>query len=150
MAKIAQPKFPKFDKRLLGVWKSDRRRTFQEWSWNKKLTPQKRKRFQSFFGELEVIYNRNKIISKLRHRNWEQSRRYAIVATDETSIAIVQFGKLEIKNRRKYDVVNLQMVDELFPSKSKIEHIHFDRNHYWISLGNGRNREFFRKIRNGN
>jgi hypothetical protein len=42
MAKAEQPSFPKWDKRLLGVWKSDRRRTFRDWTWTKKLTPQKR------------------------------------------------------------------------------------------------------------
>jgi hypothetical protein len=51
------------------------------------------------------------------------------------------------ENRRKYDVVNLKIVEELFPAEPKIEHIHLDKGHYWISLGNGRNREFFMRIR---
>jgi hypothetical protein len=145
-AKSELPRIPSMDKRLLGTWKSDKRRTFQEWSWTKRLTPQKRNRFKAIFGKLEVTYTRTKVISTLRHRKWEQARRYSVVAADETSVAVVQFGKMEIKNRRKYDAVNLEIAEELFGSKPKIEHIHFDKKHFWISLGNGRNREFFRKI----
>jgi hypothetical protein len=149
MARIVQPKFPKFDKRLLGVWKSDKKRTFQEWRWVKPLPLKKKKRFKSIFGKLEVTYARAKVISTLRHRKWEQARRYVILGIDDESVAILQFGEIEIKNRRKYDSANLKFVKELFGSKPKIQHIHFDKKHYWISLGNGRNRECFRKIRNG-
>jgi hypothetical protein len=143
------PVFPKFDKRLLGTWKSDRARTFKEWVWAKKKSPQKKKWFQSLFGKLEVTYTRTRVIYTLHHRKWEQARRYKVVATDETSTAIVLFGKLQIKDREKYDPENLRFAEELFPSKPQISHIHFDKNHYWISLGTGRNREFFRKSRNG-
>jgi hypothetical protein len=149
MAKAVQPRFPKFDRRLLGVWKSDRKRTFQEWSWEKNITLQKKRRLQSLFGKLEVTYTRNKIITTLRHRKWEQSGRYQIVATDETSVAIAKFGRIQVKNRRNYDPFCLKMAEEIFSPKPTIVHIHFDRKHYWISLGNGRNREFFRKIQDG-
>ncbi|MEJ0090502.1 MAG: hypothetical protein WDM80_12280 [Limisphaerales bacterium] len=144
------PSFPKADKRLLGTWKSDRNRTFREWSWAKKLSPLKKKRFQAIFGKLEITYTRTKVISTLRHQKWAQTRRYVVAATDETSVAIVQYGRTEIKNRLRYDAENLKMVADLFGSKPDIQHIHFDKKHYWISLGNGRNREFFRKIRNRN
>ena len=140
------PRFPKTDKRLLGTWKSDCRRTFEDWSWSKKLSPKKKKRFQSLFGKLEVTYTRHKIILRLRQHQCEQSQRYTVVAADEASVAIVQFGRLKIKNRRKYDPENLKIAEELFPSKPTIQHIHFEKKHYWISLGNGRNCEFFRKV----
>ena len=143
------PVFPKFDKRLLGTWKSDRARTFKEWLWSKKKSPRKKKWFQSLFGKLEVTYARTKVISTLRYRKWEQASRYKVVATDQTSVAIVRFGPLEIKNRGKYDPENLKLAEAIFPSEAQISHIHFDKNHYWISLGTGRNREFFRKIRRG-
>ena len=142
------PRFPKFDKRLLGTWKSDKRRTFFEWNWKKNTPPNKKAKLKSFFGKLKVTYTRTKVISALHHRKWEQARRYVVVAADETGVAIVKYGELEIKNRRRYNVENLKMVEELFPPKPQIEHIHFDKRYYWISLGNGRNREFFRKIRN--
>ena len=147
MSKTKRPNFPKYDRRLLGVWKSDRQRTIGEWTWRKKLTPQKRKLFEAIFGKLEITYTRSKVIQTLRHRQWEQSRRYVVVATDETSVAIVQFGKLEIKNRRRYDKETLKFSQELVPSSPSISHIHFEKNHFWISLGNGKNREFFKKIK---
>jgi len=149
MSKVEQPRFPKWDNRLLGVWKSDRERTFKEWTWTKRLTQKKKKWFKSIFGKLEITYVRGKVIHTLRHRHWEQSRRYLIAATDEKSVAIVQYGKLNIKNRRKYDRINLEILESSFPAKPEISHIHFDKKHYWISIGNGRNREFFKKIKSG-
>ena len=140
------PVFPKIDKRLLGTWKSDKRRTFAEWNWKKGTPPQKKAKLKSFFGKLEITYTCTKVISVLRHRQWERARRYAVLATDDTSVVLVQFGKMEIKGRRRYDLVNLQILEESC-SKPQIEHIHFDRKYFWVSLGNGRNREFFRKIR---
>ena len=144
------PCFPKVDKRLLGTWKSDRKRTFQEWKWTKRLTPQKKKRFESLFGKLEVTYTRVEVIMTLRYRKWEHARQYAIVAVDETSVAVVHFGETKIKNRKRYDPDNLNAAVAIFGSKPKIQHIHFDKKHCWISLGSGRNREFFRKIRDSN
>ena len=142
-----QPSFPKTEKRLLGTWKSDKRRTFAEWSWAKKLTPKKKEWFKSIFGKLEINYGRTKVISRLRHRRWEQSRRYVVLGSDENSVAIVNFGRLEIKNRRKYSPLGLEIVDELH-SKPEIKHIHFDKKHFWVLIGNGKNRQFFRKLRN--
>jgi hypothetical protein len=140
------PRFPKFDRRLLGAWKSDRKRTFEEWSWRKKLPPQKKKRFTACFGNLEINYTRTKIIMTLRYRKWEQARRYQVVASDESSVAIVQFGPMKIKNRSKYDPEHLKLMQKMFPPKPVIQHIHFEKEHFWISLGNGKNREFFWKI----
>ena len=144
---LEQPKFLNVDRRLLGTWKSDRLRTLKEWNWIKRLSLQKKKRFQALFGKLEITYTRTRVVFLLRHRKWEQSRRYELVAADENSVAIVSFGKMRIKNRRNYDPANLKFLDESLWSKPRIQHIHFEKNHYWISLGNGRNREFFRKIR---
>jgi hypothetical protein len=58
-------------------------------------------------------------------------------------VAILHFGKLSaLKNDHRF---GLDLMDEYW-SENKIEHLHFDGKHYWISLGNGKNREFFRKI----
>lgn len=137
----------KFDKRLLGSWKSDARQTFAEWNWGKKATPEKRARFKALFGKLEITYTRNKVISKLAYRGWEQSQSYTVLGADCGSVAIRRFGMLHIKNRSKYDLVNLQLLEALFPEEGVIEHLHFEKDRYWISLGDGRNREFFRKIK---
>jgi hypothetical protein len=68
---------------------------------------------------------------------------------DDESVAIAIFGEREIKDRRKYNPDNLECLRQLFPPKTAIRQIHFDRNHYWIPIGNGNHREFFRKIRGG-
>jgi hypothetical protein len=152
----AVPRFPKTDKRLLGTWKSDRRRTFAEWNWKKNTSPKRRARLQSLFGKLEVTYTRTKVFCHLPDRNpfkfdlrkWETCQRYAVLGVDETTVAIVQFGELEIKDSAKCWPERLWLVKE-FASRPQIKVIHFEKKHYWISLGNGRNREFFKRIHQG-
>jgi len=67
-----------------------------------------------------------------------------VLAADETSVAVLEFGDLKVKNARNYDRLCLESVKEFSP-KRKIHHINFEGEHYWISLG--KNREFFRRIR---
>lgn len=141
------PHSPKIDKRLLDTWKSDARRTFAEWNWKRNTTATKRARFKSFFGKLEITYTRNRIISKFPQQQWEQSQRYAVLGTDKNSVAIVIFGKLKIKNRKRYDPLNLAILEDCHLSDARIEHVHFGDGCYWVSIGNGRNREFFRRIK---
>jgi acyl-coenzyme A synthetase/AMP-(fatty) acid ligase len=136
---------PKTDKRLLGRWKSDARLTFADWNWKKGTSPARKARLKSLFGKLELTYTRTKVISRLRHRRWEQARRYAVLGLDADSVAIMTFGKLEIKARREYDLLCLELLDQI-GSVTKVEHIHFVKNHFWISIADGRHREFFRKI----
>jgi hypothetical protein len=140
------PTFPKHDVRLLGAWRTDKRRTFAEWNWRKGISPKKRSRLKSLFGNLEVTYTRTKVISVLRHRNWETSRHYKVLGLDESSVAISVFGELKVKGPSNYWAEGLRMVKEA-NSKPTIKTIHFDKKNYWVSIGNGKNREFFRKIR---
>jgi len=146
MAKAIQPRFPKTDKRLLGVWKSDKRRTFAEWNWKTRTPPWKKARLKSFFGKAEITYTRNMVHSKLPHRNFEHARQYTILGLDETSVAEVEFGELQIKNRHKYWGEGLKIIKEHF-SKPEIKHIHFDKDYFWILIGTGKHREFYQKIR---
>ena len=140
------PRFPKVDQRLLGTWKSDKTRTLKEWIWEKNASRDKKKRFGTFFGKLEIVYTRTRIISTLRHKDWQTAKRYVVAAADDTSVAVVTYGKLQIKNRIKYDPENLRTAEQILGSGPKISQLHFDKNHYWVALGNGRNREFFKKI----
>jgi hypothetical protein len=145
MTNSIRSRTPRTDRRLLGTWKSDDKRTLKEWTWKRSLSARKRKKFKSIFGKLEVTYTRTKISSRLGPRDWESWRRYSVLAADETSVAILEFGNLRIKNSGNYDPLCMDLVKELC-SKPAIHHIHFEGEHYWISLG--KNREFFRKIRN--
>jgi hypothetical protein len=140
--KLELPSFPKVDKRLLGTWKSDARRTLKDWRWKKSLSPKRIKKCKTIFGKSEAIFTKTKVISRLSHRNWESVRRYAVLGADKNSVAIIEFGELEIKNRKKYEPLTLEFVEEL--SQPRITHIHFVDDYYWISYG--KNREFFRKI----
>jgi hypothetical protein len=140
------PTFPKHDVRLLGTWRTDKKRTFVEWNWRKGISPKKRARVKSLFGNLEVTYTRTKVISVLRHRNWETSRHYKVLGLDESSVAISVFGELKVKRPSNYWAEGLRIVKEAH-SKPAIKIIHFDKKNYWVSIGNGKNREFFRKIR---
>lgn len=135
------PKVPKTDPRLLGTWKSDKRQTFADWNWKKHTPPGKKARLKSLFGKLTLTFTRNAVISSLPHREWQSCRNYSILARDETSVAIVEFG-WELKKSHKDSDPELKD----FFSKPAIKHIHFDKNYIWFSIGNGRNREFFRKI----
>ena len=68
-----------------------------------------------------------------------------MLAVDETSAAILEYGDLTVKNPKNYDSLNLEIAREIY-SKPQINHIHFDRERYWISFG--KNREFFKKLPN--
>ena len=54
-----------------------------------------------------------------------QVQRYQVVARDNASVAILIEGGTD--------------------RGPTISHIHFEGNYFWISIGNGRLREFFRK-----
>jgi hypothetical protein len=101
----------------------------------------KKKRFRAIFGKLVVKYTRGKIISQ--KESFKFIQRYSVLCTDETSVAIVVHGGVMIKNI-KSEFLTRELLNDLF-SKPKIVHLHFTGTHYWISFG--KNREFFRRIR---
>ena len=138
--------FPETDPRLLGSWKSDLRRTFRDWNWKSNTSPKKRDRLKSLFGKSMVTFTQTKTILNLPHRDWQTSRHYSILGIDETSVAIMEFGELEIKNKHKYWTEGVKMVKE-FCSKPVIKHIHFENDYYWLSIGTGKNREFFKRLK---
>ncbi len=46
----------KIDRRLLGTWRSDRRKTMAEWVWPRTMKVDRRKWFAGLFGHLRVRY----------------------------------------------------------------------------------------------
>jgi len=115
---------PYTDTRLLGVWRSDARRTGKEIDdW--KVPPAARKRkLKALFGKLELRYTRTRCYASLNGCNWVQ--RYKVLAKGDTSVPIA--------------------VEDESGGNPKIDHIHFEGPHYWINIGNGRLREFFRRV----
>jgi hypothetical protein len=110
-----------YDKRLIGTWRSDRRRTMREWVYARPGTPKRRRQTADIFGHLTLRFTKSRLYSEFRgHRDVQD---YEIVAADSDSVAIVHWDRL-LEERR-------------------IQHIHFEGEHYWITLG--RNREWFRK-----
>lgn len=115
---------PKTDRRLLGTWRSDRKSTVAEWRFQKRLTPERRRKFFGIFGHLRVTYTRTRIRGLLHDHRFTQ--RYELLAADADSVAI------------RYE-------DAQLTGEWRIQHIHFEgRDRYWIALG--RNREWFRRV----
>lgn len=119
---------PKWDKRLLGTWKSDRRRTFQHWKPSPGCSAATERKFKSLFGKLMITWKRGTLITEYDGDPFE-ARPYEVVARDSESVVI-----------RCRDF----LCD--FPdAEDCLYQIHFDEEFYWIALGNGFC-EYFRKI----
>lgn len=115
----------KSDKRLLGAWRSDRRRTMKDWSWPKSMRAERRKRFAALFSHLTVRYTRQRIHTDLK--GYRNSQPYEVVASDSDSVAILCESAL-LGGRR-------------------IQHIHFDGDdYYWIEILE-RQREWFKRVK---
>ena len=111
------------DSRLLGVWCSDGRRTGKEIDAWKVLPAGRKRKLKSLFGKLQLRFTRTRCYASLNGSHWVH--RYKVLAKDETSVAIL-------------------MEEPDMPPK--ISHIHFEGACFWINIGNGRLREFFKRI----
>ena len=118
---------PKVDRRLLGTWKSDRRRTFQNFKPRRACSPQALRRLKAMFGKLVIRYGPKRYYTDFNgRRDWGA---YKVVATDSQSVVI-----------RYHDTLS---------GEDRLTHIHFDGDFYWIAVAivNGTLREFFRRVR---
>ena len=114
----------KTDKRLLGTWQSDRRRTLKELRFRPGLKRKHREYLRATFGYLRLKYTRRQIYGVLRDYRYTQP--YEVLASDADSVAIRCYCKI---------------TPEWF-----IAHIHFHgQRHYWISFGYIR--EWFRRVK---
>jgi hypothetical protein len=112
------------DSRLIGTWRSDAKKTAMEIASRADLSLAKKKKLQSFFGKLELRYTQGLCYS--RFEDHASVKPYRVVAKDEWSVALVASNSI---------------------SGKQIFHIHFEGdNHYWITLGSGRMREFFKRV----
>lgn len=112
------------DMRLLGSWRSDAGRTGREIEARKDIPPLRAEKLKKLFGKLEVRFTSTRCYSQLD--GFTEVRRYQVLAKDDGSVAILGT-----------DVPN---------GKPTISHIHFEGKHFWITIGNGRLREFFKRI----
>ena len=115
----------KTDRRLIGTWRSDRRRTLRELRFRPGIPRKKQKTLRGIFGKLQVTYTRNRVRYVLDE--YRATRPCEILASDSLSVAI-----------RFHDEITGEWC---------IQHIHFDPrdpDRYWVSFG--WNREWFRRV----
>jgi hypothetical protein len=115
-----------FDSRLVGTWRSDAHKTTRDIAARRDLKSvknKKHKKLLSLFGKLELRYTRTHCHSCLgTHKT---VRPYSVVAKDEDTVALVSIQPLVGK---------------------QISHLHFEGEYYWIYLGSGGLREFFKRV----
>jgi hypothetical protein len=112
-----------YDARLLGVWRSDASRTVRELRARRDISPKAKRGLSKLFGKVELTFTRTRCHMTLDGET--ETVRYVVVAKDSSSVATV--------NR---DVMG----------KNVISHIHFEGSRFWINVGIGRFREFFKRV----
>jgi hypothetical protein len=110
-----------YESRLLGTWRSDGRRTAREIAARRDIPASRKARLRRLFGKLQLRYTKTRCYATLGGDT--EVSRYVVVARDRSSAALVQLDSIT--------------------GEQSISHIHFDGDHYWISLGPIR--EYFRK-----
>jgi hypothetical protein len=111
------------DSRLIGTWRSDARKTWLDIASRRDFSVAKQKRLLRLFGKLELRYTPTHCYSTLNGK--VTADRYRVVARDSSSVALVVSNAL---------------------AGEQIVHLHFEGSHYWIVLGSGRMREFFKRV----
>jgi len=111
------------DSRLIGIWRSDARRTSLDVAARRDISAARQKKLLRLFGKLEVRYTPTHCYSTLNGQ--VTADRYRVAAKDSSSVALVMSNAI---------------------AGEQIVHIHFEGNHYWIVLGSGRMREFFKRV----
>jgi hypothetical protein len=109
------------DSRLLGVWKSDKRKTMRELRARADIPDKKLRDIAAQLGKLELRFTASLCYSTLGDQTL--SAPYSIVAKDSSSVAIVSR-------------------DARFGEET-ITHVHFDGASFWVTAGSGSAREFF-------
>lgn len=112
------------DRRLLGVWRSDKRRTLRELRARQDLSQKARHVIGGLLGKLELKFTSTRCYSTLEGNT--SSAPYTVVAKDRSSVAIVS--------------------RDAILGEDTISHIHFEGSWFWISVGRGALREFFTRL----
>jgi hypothetical protein len=114
---------PMYDARLLGVWRSDARRTLRELRARRDISPKAQRLLGNLVGKLELRFTRARCSTTLDGHTL--TGRYAVVAKDASSVATIATDVL---------------------GEKQISHIHFEGSRFWISVGKGLFREFFKRV----
>ncbi len=111
------------DKRLWGTWRSDARRTGREIAARNDIPETQKKNLKKLFGKLQIKYTQTRAYATLNGHT--ESWSYTVVGKDSAGVVILSSTGRE--------------------EESRLTHIHFEEPFFWISLGNGRIREFFKR-----
>jgi hypothetical protein len=111
------------DKRLLGTWQSDLRRTARE-ARDRHLVPEEKiKKFKLLFGKLRLRITRTRIYSDFKGEKSVEP--YRVVAKDAYSVAIVTRGLVE---------------------EEQIYHVHFEGKYHWVWPDTATFPEYFKRV----
>jgi hypothetical protein len=113
-----------YEPRLIGTWRSNARKTSREIAVRRDIPASKKSKLERLFGKMELRYTRTHYHA--RSGNFVSITRDTVVARDSSSVAIVSDSPIAGK---------------------QIWHIHFEGDYYWICLGSGRMREFFKRLK---
>jgi hypothetical protein len=113
---------PNIDRRLLGTWKSDRRRTFKDHVFKPGVSAQAMHKLKALFGKLTIWWGHRRFRTEMD--GVKSSGEYEVIARDASSVVV-------------------RYVDTLLGER--IQQIHFEGKHYWIHV-HGNLREFFRRV----
>ena len=111
-----------FDRRLVGIWKSDKRMTLRYFSPPYGGTPKGVWLLRSLFGKLIVRWTRSCVYTDLE--GFKSKETYEVVASGAESVVIRSFDELAQDDR--------------------LEQIHFEGKYYWVWAGT--TREFFKRM----
>jgi hypothetical protein len=112
------------DTRLIGTWRSDAPRTLKELAARRDFAPDQRRGLSRLFGKLELRFTKTRCFSTLDGHT--ESAPYTVVAKDSSSVATVS--------------------PDLLTGTPGISHIHFEGSRFWIHVGTGALREFFKRL----
>lgn len=112
------------DKRLLGTWRSDRRRTLRYFKPKAWCTPSRLRKFKALFGKLVVEWAHGAYHTEFDGH--KVTAPYEVVARDSVSVVV--------------------QVRDVLSGEDRLQHIHFDGDYYWVALSGGGICEFFRRV----
>jgi hypothetical protein len=114
-----------YDSRLVGVWRSDAKRTGRELAARRDIPARNKRGLRRLFWKACASLYAH---TMLRNPEWTQeSTVYRVVAKNSSSVAIVSYEPM----------LNAEV----------ISHLHFDGSHMWMTVGTGLFREFFMRVR---
>jgi len=113
-----------YDARLLGLWRSDAKRTWREVAARRDIPTRNANTLRRLFGTLELRYTRTRCYATLQGHT--DVFPYTVAAKDSSSVAIVSCDPI---------------------AGQVISHLHYEGSYMWVSVGTGQFREFLKRAR---